>query len=41
MKIIKLFAITLLSFSLTVGINILPSTLAQSSTANLVEQGTQ
>ena len=30
MKIIKLFAITLLSFCLTVGINILPPTLAQS-----------
>ena len=41
MKIIKLFAITLLSFCLTVGINILPPTLAQSSAANLVQQGTQ
>ena len=41
MKSIKLFAITLLSFCLTVGINILPPTLAQSSAANLVQQGTQ
>ena len=41
MKIIKLLAITLLSFYFTIGINILPSTLAQSSAANLVQQGTQ
>ena len=41
MKIIKLLAITLLSFYFTIGINILPSTLAQSSATNLVQKGTQ
>ena len=41
MKIIKLFAITLLSLCFTVGINILSPTLAQSSAANLVQKGTQ
>ena len=41
MKIIKLLAITLLSLCLTVGINILSPTLAQSSAANLVQKGTQ
>jgi len=41
MKIIKLLAITLLSFCITVGINILPPTLAESSATNLVQEGTQ
>ena len=41
MKIIKLLAITLLSFCITVGINILPPTLAESSATHLVQEGTQ
>ncbi|MCL2936057.1 MAG: hypothetical protein MGU50_05450, partial [Trichodesmium sp. MAG_R02] len=41
MKIIKLLAISLLSFCITVGINILPPTLAESSATHLVQEGTQ
>ena len=41
MKIIKLLTIALLSFCFTLGINILSPVLAQSSAANLVQQGIQ
>ncbi|MEM1169206.1 MAG: CHAT domain-containing protein [Cyanobacteria bacterium P01_H01_bin.35] len=41
MKIIKLLTIALLSFSFTLGINILYPVLAKSSASNLVQQGIQ
>ncbi|NEQ77772.1 MAG: CHAT domain-containing protein [Okeania sp. SIO2C9] len=41
MKIVKLFVIALLSFSLCLGINFLSPVLAESSPSNLVQQGIQ
>ncbi|NES06295.1 MAG: CHAT domain-containing protein [Okeania sp. SIO2F4] len=41
MKIVKFFAIALFSFCLSLGINILSPVFAESSAANLVQQGVQ